>query len=205
MGDAKEYQLALSPPWLLGTYGEAWMLVMGLLKEAHIEASREAVVQRFVTYCAADGLDEHGQERQIPRAPGETVEQYRARLMLAWEAWQRAGTPAGILLQLTPAGVTNASIVEHASIDPSISSSWAVWHMVVEMPHPFVDPVILGPAPVGSGRRLGDGSLLGFGSAHAIEYVRAVIKKWNAVHTTCTGLAIYDTTMTYTRRLPVPS
>lgn len=204
MGDAKEYQLAISPPWLLGPYGEGWMIFQGLLKEAHIEGAREALVQRFVLLCAADALDLHGEERQILRAPGETLEQFRARLAISWDAWMKNGTPGGVLEQLAPVGIVDATITEGASIDPSMPSTWATWYLTIRPPHPFTDPIVIGLPPVGSGRAVGDGWLVGFATDAAIAYTRAVIAKWGAAHGLCTGAEIYDTTGTYTRRLPIP-
>lgn len=185
MGDAKEYQLAISPTWLLDSRGEAWGIALGLLKEAHIEASRESVVQRFVPWCAADALDEHGSERQIPRAPGEGVEQYRQRLIGAWNAWEQAGRPAGILAQLVPVGIGNAEVVQGVSADPSTPSTWGTWYLRVHEPHPFTPPIYYG-----AGRTYGDGALYGFGSDFALAYTRAVVRKWNASHAKCTGVVV---------------
>lgn len=203
MGDGATYTLAISPPWLLGPYGEGWGLVMGLLKEARAEGAREAVLQRFVQLCAKDALDEHGSERQIPRAPGETLPQYRGRLAIAWDAWEKAGTPAGVLEQLAPAGIESVTLTEGASIDPSVASTWAKWYLTVGNPHPFTDPIILGPTPVGSGRLMGDGWLMGFADGTAIAYTRVIVRKWGAAHAICTGISIIDTGGTYSRRLPV--
>lgn len=190
MGDFVQNEEANSPPWLLGKYGEAWGIVMGLFADAHAEGAREAVVQRFVRLCAADALDEHGEERQILRAPGEDVEAFRQRLILAWDAWEKAGTPGGILEQLVPVGIENAEVIEGVSIDPSTPSSWAKWYLRVHEPHPFTPPILYGAAPAGSGRDYDSGALYGFGDAAALEYVRAVVRKWNAAHAQCTGIVV---------------
>jgi hypothetical protein len=198
MSDAKDYQLAIAPTWLLGPWGEALMLALGLAKDATIEGAREAAVQRFVRYCAADALDEHGEERQILRAPAELLEQYRARLILAWDAWERAGTPGGILAQLVPVGIEHAEVLEGVSADPSIPSSWAKWYLRVHEPHPFTPPIVYG-----DGREYGDGALYGFGNDFAIAYTRAVVRKWNAAHAHCTGIVIEFSDPAIDVRLPV--
>lgn len=197
-GDLVDHQLSLCPPWLLERYGEALQLVLGLAKDAIAEGAREAVVQRFVRHCAADALKHHGSERQIFRAPGESLEAYRTRLIQAWEAWSKAGTAAGILLQLEPAGVTNATITEGASIDPAVTSSWAKWYLTAHEPHPFTPPITYG-----SGHVYGDEALYGFGDDHAIAYVRAVIRKWQPAHVLCTGVLVEFSIPLINVRLPV--
>lgn len=197
-GDIVDYQLSLCPPWLLDLYGEALELVLGLMKDALAEGAREAVVQRFVRFCAADALRYHGDQVQILRAPGETTEQFRARLLRAWSAWSKAGTGGGILLQLEPVGIGSATITEGASVDPSVTSSWAKWYLTVHEPHPFTRPITYG-----SGHTYGDGALYGFGDDFAIAYVRAVIRKWQPAHVLCTGVVVEFSAPLIDVRLPV--
>lgn len=199
-GDVVDYQLSLCPPWLLEVYGEALQLVLGLAKDAIAEGAREAVVQRFIAYCSADALPLHGGQVQIFRAPGEMVEQYRVRLAQAWRAWSKAGTAAGIALQLEPAGLTSVTFHEGDSIDPDVAASWAKWWLEVSEPHPFTPPITYG-----SGRTYGDGALYGFGDDHAIAYVRAVIRKWQPSDVLCTGVLVHFSVPLIDIRLPVPS
>ncbi len=198
-GDVVDYQVSLAPTWLQKGYGEALMLVFGLVADATAEGAREAVAQRFIRFCAADALGLHGKQVQILRAPGETTEQYRVRLQQAWDAWSKAGTGGGILLQLEPAGIVSATIHEGDSIDPDVPDSWAKWWLEVNEPHPFTPPITYG-----SGRTYGDGALYGFGDDHAIAYVRAVIRKWQPAHVLCTGVLVHFTTPPIDVRLPVP-
>lgn len=199
MGSFADYQLSLAPPWLLGPYGEAWHLVLGFVKDAHAEGAREAVVCRFLPYAPLDALDEHGRDRQILRAPGEPIESFRARLLTAWQAWAKAGTGGGILLQLEPAGIVSATITEGASIDPSEASTWAKWYLTVHEPHPFTPPIVWG-----DGHLWGDGWLWGFADDTAIAYARAIIRKWQPAHVLCTGVLVEFSTPPTSVRLPVP-
>lgn len=198
-GDVVDYQISLCPPWLLAQYGEAWQLAFGLAKDSIAEGARESVVQRFIRHSSADALAFHGRQVGIFRAPGESTEQYRTRLTQTWQAWSKAGTPAGILLQLEPAGITNAEIFEGVSVDPSVPSSWATWYLRVHEPHPFTPPITYG-----SGGTYGGGALYGFGNATAIEYARAVIRKWQPAHALCTGIVVEFSSPACEVRLPVP-
>lgn len=198
MADVKDYVQALMPTWLLGPMGEALTLVYGLIADAHAEGTREAVALRFVDFAPLDSLDDHGSDREILRAPGEGLEAFRARLMQAWDAWAQAGSPGGILLQLGPAGVAAAVLVEGASIDPEIPASWGRWYLDVSEPHPFTPPVVWG-----GGQEWGDGWLWGFGDATALEYVRRVIRKWEPARTLCTGIRIEFSSPATFVRLPV--
>lgn len=199
LGDVKDFVQSLAPTWLSKGFGEALMLMFGLIADAHAEGAREATAQRFILHCAADALNLHGKQVQILRAPGETTEQFRARLAAAWEAWSKAGTGGGILLQLEPAGVTSATIHEGDSIDPDVPASWAKWWLEVSDPHPFTPPITYG-----SGRRYGDGALYGFGDGSAIAYTRAVIRKWQPAHVLCTGVLVHFSAPAIDIRLPVP-
>lgn len=197
MADVKDYVRAIAPPWLLAAYGEALLLVLGLIGDAHGEGTREAVALRFVDAAPLDALDDHGADRQIARAPGEGLEAFRQRLLQAWDAWALAGTGAGILLQLEPAGITSATIVEGASADPSVPSTWATWYVRVHEPHPFVAPFLWG-----AGRDWGDGWLWGFGAPDVIEYARAIVRKWRPAHAHSTGIVVEFSSPTVDVRIP---
>jgi hypothetical protein len=58
----------------------------------------------LTSYCTEDALALVGRERRLPRYPGETVEQYRARVHDAWDAWEFAGSDKGIIGQMQAAG-----------------------------------------------------------------------------------------------------
>jgi hypothetical protein len=217
-GDCKTYQLALCPPWLLGAQGEAWELIQGLIKDAHAEGTREAVALRFIPYCPLDALAVHSAERQIERAPGEEIEIFRARLRGAWDAWSKAGTEEGILMQLAAAGITTADAVEGMTewgggFTWGDGTIWGYVHVGVtwgsfvwgeETWGEFLGPmtwarwflIVEPPHPFtppqlwGAGWLWGDATRWGFGNDALMEFVRRVIRKWQPAHVVCLGVLV---------------
>ncbi len=101
MASYEAYQPSILPAWLQGPNGLAYAGVLGALKDEISNGARYAAVAGM-PYAGqqADTLAAIGRERGLPRYPSETDAQYQGRLLGAWEAWERAGTPLGIMLQL---------------------------------------------------------------------------------------------------------
>jgi hypothetical protein len=219
MGDFKEYELANSPPWLLELWGEAWALVQGLFADAHAEGTREAVALRFVVHAPLDALDEHGADRQILLAPGEALEQFRTRLRQAWDAWAKAGTGGGILLQLEAAGIVSATIYEgpprwdgfewgdgtlwgtRVGFTTAPAQSWGsfTWGSYTWGPRAMNwanwvlvihEPHPFSPPASWGQRTWGDGWLWGFSTPAPIEYTKAIVRKWQPAHVRNVGVVV---------------
>lgn len=91
-------------------------------------------------------LDQHGIERWMTREPGETDEQYQARLAAAFELHQQGGTIPGMVLAMERLGYDDAEVIEPktastrhdgaASYDGSVRYdsvlSWATFIVRVE-------------------------------------------------------------------------
>jgi len=186
-----EYEVELAPPWLRGLWGERWHQAMGLVKDALAEGALQAVKARFLRGSPSDSLSYAGTDRQIERAPGESDDNYRARLQKAFTTWRLAGTNKGIIEALKVIGFPSVTIFENkdwaASPDPT--AWWLFWVMLLS-PLPFD-----GPWKLGDGTKLGE-KPLGFGSAKdaaLLELIRRVIRKWKAAHTILgKGIAVFD-------------
>jgi hypothetical protein len=96
-----QFQPSILPAWLQNQAGLDWAGVLGTLKDAASNAARAAAVVGM-PYAGgpSDALVAIGFERQLQRGISESDAAYAERLRLAWDAWKRAGSALGILLQL---------------------------------------------------------------------------------------------------------
>lgn len=80
------------------------------------DAAMESIVklreQSQVVTATGKALDYHGQDRNMPRYPGEDDEAYRLRLLNAFSYYQALGTKGAIIKALTRLGYTEADIKE---------------------------------------------------------------------------------------------
>lgn len=187
-----DYQLALGAPWLQGPNGTAWLSGHGVMKDAFVEATIQAVKCRFISVCPVDALQYIGQERLLEQYPNENLYQYRARLQSAWDLWQYAGTKQGVLAAIHGLGFSNVTILENSdwAVPPSQGYGpgdewWRFW-VIIDQPH--------GLSPNWA---WGDGSLWGRptfglsgGGAQALPPIISNIKKWRPAHAQCVALII---------------
>lgn len=144
-----------------------------------------------------DALPLLGWERNMPRYPIETHQQYRTRLHGAWVAWGLAGSETAIESQLTAAGYADAEVYEprrvhsdtleeHGDWDREPANYWSqFWVFFPKGTHGF------GPAyAVGSpGLFVGSGWIVGAsGSYDEVQLVRGIVNKWRPAHVICREL-----------------
>jgi len=122
----REWQKRLAPPWLQEGVGGRFLEGLGEVKDDLAEAVRQAVLARMIQRAPEDAFALIGEERLLPRFPGELVEAYRTRLLAAWEFWRKAGTLPGIALWLRAAGY-DAHIWELYRYNPSLWAEFAVY------------------------------------------------------------------------------
>lgn len=182
-GEFVRYQLAHAPPWLLGEWGERLMIVLGIAKEVQSQRTRDAVKARFVHLAPVDALPDLGKDRKMLRAPGETDDGYRERLLNAFDIWATAGTEAGLLELFRVAGATDVTIWEDQDVGGALGH-WARFAIYVAEPHPYTAPKTWGSFA------WGDGTCWGFGDDAAITYTKEVIRRWKPAHTRCVGIAV---------------
>lgn len=181
--DFVDYQLAHAPPWLLGTWGDKLMRLLGQAKEDQSARTKLAVKARFVDIAPDDALPDLGKDRVMLRAPGEAADDYRSRLASAFEIWSTAGTKAGLLELFRVAGATNVTIWEDQEAGGALGH-WARFAISVAEPHPFTAPATWGTFAYG------DGTRWGFGDSAALDYARNVVRRWKPAHTRCVGIAV---------------
>ena len=99
-----------APAWLQRPNGKAWFWAHGDTLDSLEDAARVAVKARLPSHTTQDGLALLGSERRLERVPGESAESFARRVISAWTAWQHCGTPLGVLLALSVAGLDSARI-----------------------------------------------------------------------------------------------
>lgn len=192
----REYVLEISPPWLQTPSGGAFMSALGEVKDSLFYRAREAVRIRFFRYASADALGRAGDERGLPRAAGESLEGYRARLRGAWAAWGYAGTALGLLRILHDTGYPNAHLVifngRRYSLDADrnlitvqlAAGSWkfrgltdTYWsRFAVLFPQPLPAAWVAGGVPASSSGEAG--------------LIRGLVRRWKPAHMSCEAIAI---------------
>ena len=123
MGNFERFTRALRPSWLKGPKGKAIMgsfaRVLGDLSVAWADFAQQ---QHHPQLALSEALPLIGSERLLPQGPHETDASYAIRLTGAVQAWQRAGTPLGLLSALHWGGFPNAVIVQQNGLGFSFSS-----------------------------------------------------------------------------------
>jgi hypothetical protein len=71
-----------------------------------------ALLQADIRYCSEDALRLHAWGRNVERYPGEPVELWRARVLHAITAVQRAGSKAGLEYILSIHGIVGVGVRE---------------------------------------------------------------------------------------------
>jgi hypothetical protein len=122
----REWQKRLASAWLQQGTGGRFLEGLGEAKDGLAEAVRQAVLARMTQRAPEDALSLIGEERLLPRFPGEFVEAYRTRLLAAWEFWRQAGTLPGLVYWLRAAGY-DAHIWELYRYNPSLWAEFAVY------------------------------------------------------------------------------
>lgn len=99
-----QWMQLLLPGGLSGRWAQAWVRAHADTLDDFTTLAQDAVFVRGLVdpehrgrQCADDALPYHGADRQIPRAPGETADSWRARLDAAWDTWGNACTAGGVL------------------------------------------------------------------------------------------------------------
>jgi hypothetical protein len=121
------------PPWLAGPW--ARKLLDAIFGQADASSNRvlqAGMAPRLRRNPPEDALPVIGWERGMPRYPGETREQYRARLDGAWDAWSRGGSALAIVDQLEAAGLPGAQIFRASQWDRYPDAAyWSIFWVFV--------------------------------------------------------------------------
>ncbi len=109
--DFRGYQPSLGPGFLKGPYGAAWERAFGTVKDYFADLTKQGIQQRFAAQAQIEALGLIGAERGIPQGVSESVADYVASLINAWNEWQLAGSPWAILGLLKFLGYSNVYLL----------------------------------------------------------------------------------------------
>lgn len=189
-----------SPGWLLGPYGQAWLLAMASGKDFISQAVRDAIACRMPLVAPPDALPLIGEERGLPRGPGESAAGYAVRLTQALVSWQWAGTPYGLLTAMYLAGFPTVRVQCQSgkqftlngvtgNVDVDLASSWMAAPVDLGgVPKRWSDVAVLIAKPwpaAWGGTPPADGSL-------DCQTAQAVIRAWKGAVNRCVKLACID-------------
>ncbi len=129
-----------------------------------------------------------GSERGMPRYPGETAAQYRARLLDAWDAYTFAGSEGTIVAQFAHAGYPGTSIYfDPAALGPNGEAAPYWSQFWVTFPYSSGHPVT-GDGPEWGGFTYGDGTVYGLGVTVAFyQLIHGIVRKWKPSRWVCRG------------------
>lgn len=176
------------PPWHAGDWGRRWWQAFGIMCDGVLQGVQRAMESRFPSLAPVDALPLLGRARGgFEQAPGETTDQFRARLLKAWTLWQMAGTGAGIIYAFNLIGLPNVEIRESLN-----STTWGRhpgtakqrwFNVIVRQPHPFGTDFSF---------RYGDGTTYGSGKLYGVTgdplwfvIMRRLVKLLKPAHAHC--------------------
>lgn len=175
-GPYVKYLQQLSPPWLLGDKGRRWMQAHGDGLDQIADLIRYAVMARMIAVAPEDALVYAGIDRGMPRYATESTEEYRGRLIGAWEYWQWGGTKKGVQDVLALLGYT-VEIQELYLTEPLRWSEFAITVAPIEG---------IRKKRWGDDGTWGDGGLWGEGFAPTpdeLEALESLVAGMKAAHT----------------------
>lgn len=191
----REYQARVRPAFHGGPTGEAWARGLGVLKDSMELLARHARRQRWLSLCAEDALAKHGEFRGWSRVSGESVAQYRARLLAWWSLAQWAGTAKGIVDAFALLGMTNVEVREAISTWIG-TTAWGRYPgvaqqrhfaIVVRHPHPFGTDFVFS---WGDGTTWGSKTYGFAGDSSLLQAMREIVRHMKPAHTTCREIII---------------
>lgn len=200
MSDYDDYQVLVAPPWLvLDEPGQLWQRVLGLMKQATLEAAKAAVRARFASSAPLDALPALLEERNLDPAWRETEGSIRARIGRAWSTWSKAGTVPGMTEALQLAGYTNFQIREQPQ-DGTLA--WYEFEIWLFGPFPWSDDYL-------ADGRWDDAGVWDDGGAWSpdlppedLARVRLVARKWKSSHSRCRQIVVVHAGETWDATAP---
>ena len=187
MADFITWEPAQYPTWFQRPWGEAWALIDAVMKDVMVSGAKDSVKQRFIEFCKVDALFKIGRERQLPTVPNESYDDYRVRLLAAWDTWLLAGTKPGVALALSILGYT-VVIVENGDGTPPDGNTAAWWRFWVYLTPLFAltDDGTWDSPGVWDDGLTWDSTV----SLTQLAAVRHAVHTWKAAHTVCMGVQV---------------
>ncbi len=132
----RNYLAHIVPPWLRRYWGERMVGgSISLFADLIMEGAAQAIKAPWLRSNTSpdDALPLIGTERSIPKVDGETAAQYRARLIAAWDLWERAGTTSYPADVLAPWGFDSDGVFVyswHDGDEDAASTHWSKFWVV---------------------------------------------------------------------------
>jgi hypothetical protein len=186
-------------PWQDNVDGVKWNEASALLKDLIADRAEQAVRMRWVSKAPESGLARIGDMRGWPRIPGEYVEEYRARLKLAWYLSLWRGTATGIIAALNAIGLSNVTVRGEAQ--ELAAGTWGrnpygladavrarhFW-VVIDQPHPFGTDFSF---RYGDGTTYGDGHNWGVtGDPRLFALIKDIVRRMRPAHSYCQDIIV---------------
>jgi hypothetical protein len=204
----------LAPTWLQKPGGQAWLRAHGDLKDWLVGILTQAVKARAPAFAPLDALQLLGHERQIDRGITETVANYRARVVEAWELWQYGGTAWGLLRAMLAAGYPTVYLLSQTGATYSLDGAgqlvvsvvpgsihlggspaelWSDFGMLITTPLPNPWPSALGyTLPVMLPSVTTSTLVIPPDGSSEQRSVSALIKAWKPAHARCVKVVVTD-------------
>jgi hypothetical protein len=194
----RDWQMEVAPPWLRHPQDDGWHRAMGDAKDSLVELLRQGVKARFVTLAPPDALAALGQERGLLRLAGESDASFAGRIQAAWDSWQWAGTPFGLLFVLKGMGFSGAAILtpdrealgkglmhELDGQDALVSTPLPArkWFATTELGWNHYELLLRPPLP--AGWPVADES-------SEANVLRSVLTAWGSGHAKCNRVVVYS-------------
>lgn len=196
----REYIDSISPPWLLGDRSSGFVgLTLATVGDLLCDGMRLALRMPWLRddESPSDVLPLIGSERRLPGYPKETLPQYRARLIGAWEAYRFGGSVYAIESQLAASGYPHARVTFFPGLpgpngeSPYYSQFWITFppgtHEATEVgalwdSFTWDDGTPWGPVHV---------------DPQFLATVRGIVRKWKPVQWICRGFIFQFGTATW--------
>lgn len=140
-------RVSLNKQFLDGPWGRKWQRALGKLMDENINRVVQARVARLPSFCPEDGLQFIASERQLERAYGESLSDYREVLRTAWTVWATAGSAQAHVNSLGRMGFGSVSVRRrhdffglpdpHPYVRAFARDVWAQFDVILDKPMPW--------------------------------------------------------------------
>ena len=187
-------QQRVTPRWMKRPKVKALVSQLYLQADAVVDRMAGAITARCVELCPDDALDAIGATCALPRAVGESDADYRAYLRDPFARWAKAGTDAGLIAELTHAGLRDVQIWDHTRIitelgvpeGTAFGGITSYFFVFAQAP-----PALAAAVQYNDGTRYRTGALWGMRASRAyVEAWRRVVRDWKAGGTSCRFLCL---------------
>jgi len=140
-------RVSLNKQFLDGPWGRKWQRTLGQLMDEAVNRLVQARVAKLPSFCPEDGLQYIASERQLERAFGESIPDYREVLRTAWTIWAAGGSAQAHISSLGRMGFGSVTVKrrhdfygvpdDRPYINAFARSVWAQFDIICQKPMPW--------------------------------------------------------------------